>query len=37
MSRIGMLFPILALRSPQMKVVSWGWRVSNNFSTRVVA
>jgi hypothetical protein len=37
MSRIGMLFPILALRSPQIKVVSWGWRVSNKFSIWVVA
>jgi hypothetical protein len=37
MSRIGMLFPILALKSPQMKVVSWGWRVSSKFSTWVVA
>lgn len=37
MSRVGTLFPILALKSPQMKVVSWGWRVSNKFSTWVVA
>ena len=37
MSRSGLLVPILALKSPQINVVSWGWRVSRIFSSWLVA
>ena len=36
-SNVGVRFPILALKSPQMIVVSWGWCWSIMSSTRVVA
>jgi aspartokinase-like uncharacterized kinase len=36
-SRSGLLFPIRALKSPQMNAVSWGWSVSSINSIWVVA
>jgi hypothetical protein len=36
-SRLGVPDPILALKSPQTTVVSWGWMVSRTVSTYVVA
>jgi hypothetical protein len=36
-SRLGLPVPILALKSPHMNVTSWGWRMSNTFSSLVVA
>ena len=36
-SRSGLLFPILALKSPQINAVSWGWSVSSICSSSVVA
>jgi hypothetical protein len=36
-SRSGLLFPILALKSPQINAVSWGWSVSSICSSSLVA